>query len=479
MDPKLRKVVQEAKRRREGRAKINFDALLFGPQKDFVKDPSRLKLACCSRRAGKSYGISIALLEVAMSAPRLNCLYVTLSRSNAKRILWPALQDINDACDLGLRFNNATGDVTCPNDSHILVMGAGSRREIEKARGSAYPAIVIDEAQVFGSDLNYMIDEVLRPATLDFDGWIALTGTPNAACAGPFFEAATGDHSGWSKHSWTFIENPHLPEGKEAWLEAELQRKGLTRQDAGYLREYEGKWVRDTTSLVFPYLEDVNAVDTFPKDLADDWDYVIGVDVGYNDPCAFTVLANSSTLGVCYAVESFKEEELTPTKAAVIVLQLQEKYPTGLVVVDSGGMGKGYIEEWKDSCGIHAIPATKRDKLAHIDFLKGDMRAGKLLFCKEACQSLIEEVKLLQWDANKIPYGIYTYDNNFPDHEADAMLYAYRQCRHHEVSLDPKLPLVGTEEYYRAKQEEWLQEAIKKSMQPETPFWKKLMRPPF
>ena len=156
-----KRVIAEASRRAAKRKSLDADSLLFGPQKAFVADNSRNKVAVCSRRAGKSYSIAFMLLQHAMTNERSINPYITLTRDSGKDILWPALHDLNDKLDLKLRFRENTGDIILPNKSKIIIRGADDKRQIEKLRGPKYPIAVIDEAQGFPHFLHDLIEQVL------------------------------------------------------------------------------------------------------------------------------------------------------------------------------------------------------------------------------------------------------------------------------------------------------------------------------
>ena len=237
-----RRILAEAARRAEKRNALDPAKLLFGPQRDFVLDKSRNKAAVCSRRAGKSYSIAFMLLEHALKHERSINPYITLTRDSGKDILWPALYDLDTKLGLNLRFRENTGDIILPNKSKIIIRGADDKRQIEKLRGPKYPIAVVDEAQGFPHFLHDLIEDVLEPATLDYDGQIVVTGTPNSACAGAFYNL-TNKEAGWAIHSWTLRDNPHIPD-VESWLDRKRKQKAWDDNHPTYLREYCGVCTR-------------------------------------------------------------------------------------------------------------------------------------------------------------------------------------------------------------------------------------------
>ena len=87
-------VLKEAlKQKAVDKPELLFDIrnVLFESQLDFALDPSRKKVACCSRRAGKSHTLAACLIDSAIRHPgRLN-LYITLSKTSARNIIWSDL----------------------------------------------------------------------------------------------------------------------------------------------------------------------------------------------------------------------------------------------------------------------------------------------------------------------------------------------------------------------------------------------------
>ncbi|MDQ3023242.1 MAG: hypothetical protein M3R04_02475, partial [bacterium] len=75
--------------------------MCFDKQLAFVRDTSRFRVAVCSRRAGKTVACAVTLIERAVQFPGTNHLYITLSRINAKRIVWRQLLDLNRGHALG------------------------------------------------------------------------------------------------------------------------------------------------------------------------------------------------------------------------------------------------------------------------------------------------------------------------------------------------------------------------------------------
>src|SRR5438132_1634954 len=89
----------------------------------FIQDRARWKVACCSRRAGKTTACAILLLQYALDRPDSLCLYVTLTRLSGKRIVWRRLLKLNQQYQLGGAPNRSELVIEFPNGSEIRVMG--------------------------------------------------------------------------------------------------------------------------------------------------------------------------------------------------------------------------------------------------------------------------------------------------------------------------------------------------------------------
>jgi len=443
---KQRKALIETIRRAESANKVDFDSLLFKQQRDFVEDQSRLKAAVCSRRAGKSEGIAHLLLKEALSQKDVLLPYITLTTQQGKRILWPVLKRLNHRLKLNLKFNE--NDLTCrlPNGSQIFIVGGAEASELERLRGPKYPGVVIDEAQAFGPFLEDVIREIILPATMDYQGWIALTGTPNAACAGYFYEATTGRvQEEISVHHWTAFDNPFIVNPKtgerffQAWIDDEKRRRRWTDDNPTYMREWLGKWVRDEDGLIYR-IRPMNLIKQRPD--LDDWSYVLGMDLGFGDSTAFVVLAYSTDGAQVVVLESYKQSGLIPSAVAAHVERLRSRYDFEAIVADAGGLGKGYVEEMRQRYGIPVQAAQKTKKNAYIEHLNGDLHAGVLSIVEHENLALIGEANLLQWRADasgKPADAARKEDPRFENHLCDAWLYGYRYCRQwlHEDEENP------------------------------------------
>ena len=393
-------------------------------QRAFVDDPAKFKAAQCSRRAGKSHGAAVWLLEGGRQAPHEMSVYIALSRNNARMIMEKAMRDLERNYNIGLRFFERDNQlmVGMPNGHIIWLAGCKDSLEIEKFRGNKYKRVVIDEAASFGPYLRSLIVDVLTPALLDMNGEMAMIGTPGVIPAGVFFEITEGGHDAdslarWPTHKWTVLDNPYVPHAR-AWLEEYRLKNKWALDHPTYVREWLGEWVRDDGALVYPY-DARNIFDTLPTGRK--WRHSIGLDVGFKDSSAFVVAAWAIGFPEVYVVEAFKEDKLIPSKFGAKVEFLMKKYDTRDAVIDSGGIGKGYQQEILERWGIHCEPAMKNKKRAFIEVIRGELLSANLKVQPRKAGALLDEWSRLVWDEDREKP-----DNRFDDHLADGALYVVR-----------------------------------------------------
>lgn len=463
LSPRDAKIVLEAKRRGitlKPRAGSFMDGL-FARQRAVILDPSKRKTLRCGRRSGKTKTFGCKQIHAVERTGGIS-LYVALSRPTAERLMWSELKRLDRLYSIGLKFNDQKLEAYHPNGGQIWLAGADDKKEREKLRGHAFVNVDLDEAGSFGAYLEYLVEEVISPALEDHDGEVCLGGSPAAACAGLFYEADTGLAPGWSHHHWTVLDNEKFPRWADkpdwqqlaaAWMARLKADKGWTDDNPVFLREWLGRWVRDENSLVYRYLAERNTYETLPA--RDDWEYVLGVDLGYEDATAFVVGAFSRASPHFYVVEAHKRSGMIVSEVSDEVARLSKKYRLLATVMDSGGLGKMVVEELRKRSKLGVRPAEKTAKFDFIEHMNSDMVAGRVLAPRG--NELCSEWAILQYDEDRKKE-----DERFENHLADACLYAWRESRHYLHKPHEALPTAGTPEYYARQADEHRARALKR-----------------
>ena len=119
------------------------------------------------------------------------------------------------------------------------------------------------------------------------------------------------------------------------------------------------------------------------------------------------------------------------------------------MVMDAGALGKKIMEELRIRHGLSIEAADKTRKVEFIELLNDDLRTEKFKAFKS---SLFEEdCMLVQWDKDsKIrnpekPKISDTYHSDI----CDAVLYAWRECRHYLSEKPKEQPEQGTDAYMK------------------------------
>lgn len=382
-------------------------------QTAFISDPSRLKLAFCTRRAGKSFSIGEDFLEECWDTPSISCLYLALTRDSAKAIMWrDVLLRLNHELQLGAKANNTTLSLEFPNQSNIRLLGMDSDdSEKRKLLGGKYKKVAIDEAAAFRTDLSGLVYGVLKPAVADLRGTIELLSTPSDLHTGLFYELTAGQDpmvpgrwssGGWSCHRWSWEQNPHVRPQMQEEIAELLAANPRVEETPIFQRNYRGRWVIDTSRLVYRYLPGRNDYDgALPTFRAGAWHRVLGVDLGWKDPSSFTRGAYHDHCRDLFIEKSWKRSGMDVTDVANAIRAELEAFPDiEAVVIDNAN--KQAVEEIQRRHNIPLIAADKAGKPDFVDIMNSELIQGRIRLGPD-CDPLREEYAGLIWDERKLP----------------------------------------------------------------------------
>lgn len=448
------KAIAKALAQRQKAAEATFDVtkFLFPEQLDFIRDPSGTKIAVCSRRSGKTIACAADLVDTAINNQGVVCLYITLSRNNAKKIIWREIKKINRDYNLGGVENLSELSMTFPNQSIVYLSGAKDTNEIEKFRGLALKLVYIDEAQSFRSYIKDLIDDVLAPALMDYAGTLVLIGTPPPIPTGYFCDAFQG-LNGWSKHHWSFWNNPFITKKSklthQEMLDRELKRRGVTTDDPSIQREWFGKFTLDSDSLLLHYNPVLNHFDTLPTINGKKWNYIMGIDLGFDDADAIAVLAWHDDSPTTYIIEEKVVPQQGITELVAQVEAFRKKYDIAKIVIDQGGLGKKIAEELRRRHQIPVEAADKVRKMENIAFLNDALRTGRVKARKDS--KFAQDSYLVEIDKDKSTPDKIRVSDKYHSDIIDAVLYAFRESPAYTYEEPIKKPAYGSKEWAEAE----------------------------
>lgn len=439
---------------------FDLEKFCFEKQLKFINDPAPFKTAVCSRRSGKTVGCAAHLWSEAQANPDRVCLYITLSRNNAKKLIWKELLKIKQQHKISAHIDSTELSITLPNGSVIYVSGAKDKTEIEKFRGLAITLCYIDECQSFKSYIQDLIDEVIGAALMDYAGTLCLIGTPGPVPSGYFYECAHNPE--WAHHAWTYWDNPHISikSGKthQEILDRELKRRGVDVSDPSIQREWFGKWVTDTDSLVIHYDKSLNHYADLPQ-IKKPWQIVIGVDLGFDDSDAIAVIGFNEHLKECYLIEEAVLPKQGITELAERIQALLKKYDVLKIVMDTGGLGKKIAEEMRKRFSIPIVPAEKTRKFEFISLLNDALRTAK--FYAKNSSRFAQDSYLVEYDWDKSKQDKLVVSDRYHSDIIDAVLYAFRECLHWLYEPEKPQPKPQTPEWFIKEEEEMLEAAMR------------------
>lgn len=431
---------------------------LHEPQKEFVIDGARRKCALAGRRAGKSHGVAYWLIQGWQWCKGQKSVFIARSLGHARDILWDVLKELNETWRLGATFNESRLVMTFPNRYEIRLKGCENLRQAEKVRGPHYRRAVIDECHTFpDSLLRHLIVRVLEPALMDLQGELVLAGTPGYDLTGFWYEktldaeedpetARATRFKQWPTHRWTCLDNVHLPD-PQGEIDRAKEEHGWDDDHPDLVREYYGRWVKDDSSLVYPYDPEKNLYwdeDVEPWTPGDGTKSVIGVDVGWDDGCGFNVSQKRPDSPEIRIPVSYSMYGLTDHQIAGEIKKLQRRFKTQWVFVDS--KGNKITAMTMRNYGIPAEAAIGGEKRPRIEYVRGLMQGGNLKAHAEHAQELIGEWTTLPWGHHKVTKKKIGHREGYVDENCDALLSGILM---HSQKWAEKLkkPEKGTPEY--------------------------------
>lgn len=414
----------------------------------FVKDPSPFKTAVCSRRAGKTTACAFDLFDTASRNDSVVCLYITLSRANAKKLIWRELLKVNQENGNRCSINSGELSLSFPNGSVIYISGAKDRSEIEKFRGLPLKKVYIDECQAFRSYLKELIDDVISPALMDHAGELSLIGTPGPIPSGLFYDSSLSGE--WSHHAWTFFDNPHIKrksrKSHQELLDRELKRRGVIASDPSIQREFFGRWVLDSNSLLIHYNPETNHFVELPQE---QYTYIMGVDFGIDDADAIAVLGYHEKSPNIFLVEECVVRGQDITSLMGQIEQLRKKYNISKIIADTGGLGKKIAEELIRRHQLPIVAADKVRKMENVKLLNDYLRTGR--FKANKGSRFAQDSFLVEIDRDKTTPDRIVVSSSYHSDIIDSVLYAFKECYAYTWTPEKPKPKYGSREW--AKEE--------------------------
>lgn len=427
---------------------------LFAEQLALALCPERYAAALCGRRAGKTTACAIILFQELLRYPRSKAIFLALTEASVRDIFLPVVHDIIDKYKIKAVVQHNT--IKFQNGSVLSLFGANHINKIESFRGQKLRMCILDEAGSFSEKiLRYLIDDIVSLTLADLQGRLIMIGTPSASCSGFFHDVTSGQEGEWGVLKWTGFNNPYMQRQLELEADKFCKRKHCDRNHPTFRREFMGEWVRDQESLL---IRDFSA-EQLPEEYNEKtWETVLGVDFGFNDATAFSIIGWRRHDPTAYILESREITKASVSTIGKILQQLKDKYHPKVIVGDPAGASKIIMEEYSTKWGIHMESAQKTDKAHYIEIFSDALVNREIILNDQNTRGLQGQMRTVVWNEERTREL-----EGMECDQLDAALYCFRASLHYRerilgkevVKTDTEKAIEQAKVQFKAAQEQF------------------------
>lgn len=400
----------------------------FAKQRDVILDDViPKKVLCTGRRQGKTNAVA-RLLVTECVTPNTPCIYIHLKFENAIKQAFDLCTDAAKECELPIeRSSKAEGIIQFVNGSSILFKGNNDKSAADGFRGNKFRIVAIDEA-AYQTNMTYLLNDVIGPATADFEHPMIILASTPPRTPGSYFESCYNNKE-WKQYHWDMTNNPYIKNADKVIQEV-CKEKGLTVESPLLQREYFGLFVYDTEALLF---KDAKYYTEIPSTFVPDH-ITIGVDFGFEDDNAIVTLAYNMQ-GQAYVIE---EKKWNHSTVSTIVEEIKKSYQVakeyamkikdfdlGLIQIFTDCNEKSIAYEVYQQ-GLPCYTCYKYNKDYAISTLIDSTRTGKIQ-CPESGALQDEFQKIIYKRDQDDNLTTEIDDSAYHPNALDALLYAARQ----------------------------------------------------
>ena len=364
---------------------------------------------------------------------------------------------------LGLNWKFYKSDHTIKaGNTTIVFFSMGDRESAKFPFGYPTKWVFLEEPQTYNQDiLKMFVEEVNMTRLLDFDPdsrvWMMANPSeiPNAYLTW-LFKNKEVNTIHVTMHDNPYFKRPEWLKKNGSIKESILKRcriLGITYEESkeypATARQIWGRDLPDKERRVFWPTED-NLYDKLPE-IRGRWERVMGLDIGYEDANAITVIFWNRATNKAYVEHeaSFKKQDVE--SFARYVKEAQMKYNVGVITMDQAGAGaKNMALEMEKRYQIRGIIAAKKtDKKSYIKVLQSETNQRNILFKKSFLMrssvdnrypSIYEEMPKIIWNEN---FADFERKKGYHSDRIAALLYSYRHIHntYKKTPLKEAVPL--------------------------------------
>lgn len=387
-----------------------MDNLVLSPkQKISLKDSdARYNIWVGAVRSGKSFVSIVRFIEFVVAGPPGDFCIIGKSLGAIKRNVIGQMKTLlGDFLHVVYGRNEAI-----IGDRVIHLIGANDERAEHKIRGSSFAGAYVDEITIIPET----VFEMLK-SRLSIKG-AKLFGTTNPDSPFHWFYKDMLCRDDIDLKMWNFLldDNPSLD---PVFVE------NLKKEYVGlwYQRFIEGKWVLAEGAIFDFFDEKIHTINSLDLQAQE---YIVGIDYGTTNPCAFVLIGINRSAYPHYWVEAEyywnSREELkqkTDVDYADDLERFTQRYNVKQFYIDPSATS--FKTELRKR-GVFSVTDADNDILGGIRSISNLITCGDLKIDK-TCKKLIQEIQTYSWDRSASNRGI---DKPLKqnDHAVDAMRYA-------------------------------------------------------
>lgn len=353
---------------------------------------ARINIWCGAVRSGKSFISLWSLIDMCHKAPPGNLVIIGRTNDTIKRNIIDELLNFPS-----IKAHYYPGKRELHMEGRIIYcIGANDERSESKIRGPTFSGAYVDEATLIPESFFKML-----LSRLSRDG-SQLLATTNPDSPFHWLKKDFIDRSELDIKVFNFRmeDNPSLSSHYVDALKKEY--RGLW-----YRRFIDGEWCLAEGSVYDFFDESIHVIDEPPSFAKY---YIVGVDYGTTNPCAFTLIGfNDDTPTKIWVQKEYyfdsKKEGFQKTDAeyANDFIDFISDYPIKTVYIDPSAAS--FKLELKRKRSSLAIRDAQNDVSNGIRVVSMRLATGDLKICKE-CRNLIQEFQSYVWDTKKSDRGL-------------------------------------------------------------------------
>lgn len=376
--------------------------------KSFKESNAKINIWEGAVRSGKTYISLWRFLVELTEGPVGGYVLITKTFDSFKRNVYPLLEQMIGMRDAEYYKGNRELKVF---GKTVHIVGADDERAESKIRGPTFAGAYVDEATIIPESVFKML--ISRCAMNNAK--IFATTNPDS----PYhwlkqeFIDNNPDVLSWQ---FTMDDNPELPEKDKEYLKR--QYKGLW-----YQRFIQGLWVQ-AEGTIYDFFTEKDHVIDFPPSYSGE--YIVGVDYGTTNPCAFVLLgydpSSFPNMWVAdeYYYDSFvHQRQKTDAEYAEDLKKFVANKNVKAIYLDPSAVS------FRMEClkqGISPLYEANNEVSDGIAFTRTMLSEGTLKIVAN-CRNLIKEIQSYVWDAKAALRGV-EKPKKENDHMMDALRYA-------------------------------------------------------